>query len=119
MSANEPNMTTSAPQVSAEDADLTGRIWETLQTVYDPELHADVVNLGLIYGVTVEQGAANVKMTFTSPGCPYGPYLAHQVREAVRGIPGIRSVQLEVVFDPPWSPLMMNEELRLDLGLDL
>ncbi len=108
-----------APAVSAEDADLTARIWEALAKVHDPELHADVVNLGLVYGVEVREGAAKVRLTFTSPGCPYGPYLAHLVREAVRAVPGVVSADLDLVFDPPWHPALMSEELRLELGFDL
>ncbi len=113
------NEVSSAPAVSDEDAATTQRIWEALTRVHDPELHADVVNLGLVYGVEVKDGEARVRLTFTSPGCPYGPYLAHLVREAVRAVPGVRAEQLELVFEPPWSPAMMSEDLRLELGFDV
>ncbi len=113
------NDTTPTPAVSEQDAATTQRIWEALTRVMDPELHADVVNLGLVYGVEVKDGAARVRLTFTSPGCPYGPYLAHLVREAVRAVPGVRDEHLELVFDPPWSPAKMSEDLRLELGFDV
>lgn len=113
------NNTTSVPAVSDDDAATTQRIWEALTRVVDPELHADVVNLGLVYGIEVKDGAARVRLTFTSPGCPYGPYLAHLVREAVRAVPGVREEKLDLVFEPPWSPAMMSEDLRLALGFDV
>lgn len=107
------------PAVSPADAETAQRIWDALSKVVDPELHADVVGLGLIYGVEVKDGAARVRMTFTSPGCPYGPYLAHLVREAVRATPGVASATLDLVFDPPWDASRMTEELRLELGFDV
>ncbi|MCX7819456.1 MAG: metal-sulfur cluster assembly factor [Kiritimatiellae bacterium] len=107
------------PAVTDADAATAQRIWEALTRVQDPELHADVVNLGLVYGVEVKDGVARVRLTFTSPGCPYGPYLAHLVREAVRGVPGVREESLELVFEPAWSPAMMSEDLRLELGFDV
>lgn len=116
---NEPDSKSRAPAVSAEDARITQRIWDALAKIADPELHYDIVNLGLVYGVEVKDGAAGVRMTLTSPACPYGPYLLHQVREAVRETGGVVSQAIDLVFDPPWGPALMSEEARLDLGFDI
>jgi len=107
------------PAVSPQDADTAQRIWEALGKVADPELHYDIVNLGLVFGVEVKDGAALVRMTFTSPGCPYGPYLLHQAKEAIRTAPGVASAEVDLVFEPAWGPALMSEEARLDLGFDI
>lgn len=109
----------SSRAVSAADAAATQTIWEALSKVIDPELHTDIVNLGLVYGVEVQEGAAKVRMTLTSPACPYGPYLVHLVREAVRTAKGVASESLDLVFEPPWGPALMSEETRLELGFDI
>ena len=95
------------------------RVWEALAKVYDPELHYGIVDLGLVYGVDVAGGAVTVRMTFTSPACPYGPWLAHQVREAVKKVPGVVREDLQLVWDPPWGPALMSEDARLELGFDV
>ncbi|MBM4154001.1 MAG: metal-sulfur cluster assembly factor [Lentisphaerae bacterium] len=109
----------STPAVSAADAAATQSIWEALSCVHDPELHYDIVNLGLVYGVEVKDGAASVRMTLTSPACPYGPYLVHLVRETVKSVKGVASESLDLVFEPPWGPALMSEEARLELGFDI
>lgn len=99
--------------------DLTQSAWEALARVSDPELHYDIVNLGLVYGVDVLGDTAVVRMTLTSPSCPYGPYLMHDVRFRVGEVPGIRKVDIQLVWEPPWGPHLMSEEARLDLGFDV
>jgi metal-sulfur cluster biosynthetic enzyme len=113
ISARESTPTAGEPAWSAD------QIREILRGVFDPELHMNIVDLGLIYDVTLEQAKANVKMTLTSPGCPYGPFLIHQVKDTVQSLKGIQEVQVEVVWDPPWGPDKMTEEARLELGFDL
>jgi metal-sulfur cluster biosynthetic enzyme len=103
---------------SPDDA-LVPRVREALHAVIDPELHCNIVDLGLVYGLEVRQGAAAMRMTLTSPGCPYGPYLLFQARTAAEGVPGIVSAKIEVVWEPPWSPALMTEEARLELGFDV
>jgi len=107
----------SAP--SSADAAAEVKIWSLLQSVVDPELHYNIVDLGLVYGVEVKDGAARVRMTLTSAGCPYGPYLVHEVRQAVKSVERVRSVQVELVWDPPWGPARMTEDIRLDMGFDV
>lgn len=96
-----------------------GRIRSALQRILDPELHINIVDLGLVYGVTFGQGVAQIRMTLTSPGCPYGPYLLHCVKTATRAIPGVTRVSVDVVWDPPWGPDKMSEDVRLQLGFDI
>ena len=95
------------------------QVREVLRGVFDPELHMNIVHLGLIYDVTVDQDKVNVKMTLTSPGYPNGPFLIHQVKDTAQSLKGIKEVKVEVVWDPPWGPDKMTEEVRLELGFDL
>lgn len=95
------------------------QVKEALKQVIDPELHMDVVSLGLIYGVTVAGTNAAVRMSLTSPGCPYGPQLIYAVEQTALALEGIEEVDVEVVWDPPWGPDKMTEEAKLELGFDL
>lgn len=101
------------------DAELELKVWSILQTVVDPELHYNIVDLGLVYGVDAADGVVNVRMTLTSPGCPYGPYLIHETRQAVRSVKGVKDVKIDLVWDPPWGPARMTEDIRLEMGFDV
>ena len=91
---------------------------ETLRTVYDPEISVNIHELGLIYGVTVdESGAVAVTMTLTAPNCPAAQSLPCEVEERVRAVPGVTSAKVDVTFDPPWDQSRMTEAARLQLGL--
>jgi metal-sulfur cluster biosynthetic enzyme len=118
----EPEQTP-PPETPAADAVRVewtpDQVREVLRGVFDPELHMNIVDLGLIYDAQVKDDVVDVKMTLTSPGCPYGPYLIHQVKDTLMTLKGIRDVKLEVVWDPPWGPDRMTEEARLELGFDL
>jgi probable FeS assembly SUF system protein SufT len=96
------------------------RVWEALSTVYDPEIPASIVELGLVYLVAsapVEGGhRVDVKMTLTAPGCGIGPVLVDDVRRKVLGVPGVKACEVELVFDPPWDPSRMSEAAKLQLG---
>jgi probable FeS assembly SUF system protein SufT len=99
------------------------QVWDALRTCYDPEIPLNIVDLGLVYGVAVEQpaeGAAKVgvKMTLTAPGCPLAAVIAHSARQRVLAVPGVEDANVEIVWDPPWNPSMMTPEGRLQLGLD-
>jgi metal-sulfur cluster biosynthetic enzyme len=80
------------------------RVTDALRSVIDPELGLSVVELGLIYGVTVDGDRVTVRMTLTAPGCPLHAVMPDWVREAVSALPGVREVDVELTFDPPWSP---------------
>lgn len=91
------------------------KIVEVLKTVNDPELQMDVWTLGLIYEISVEKSKVNIKMTFTTPMCPYGPMLLDNVEFTLKDqIKEIKEVKIDVVFDPPWQP---SEELRAMFGV--
>ena len=92
-------------------------IYESLKTVFDPEIPINVVDLGLIYDVQVNKGDIYVQMTLTAPGCGMGPYIAQQAEWAIQDIEGVDEVEIEMVFDPPWSPDLISEEARSQLGL--
>jgi metal-sulfur cluster biosynthetic enzyme len=105
------------------------RIKQALQTVIDPELGVDIVSLGLIYDVTVKsiqtklgvEYQAHVVMTLTTPGCPLAPTIEDMIRQALDDIPGFdayKNLSLELTFDPPWVPDMMDAETRAQLGLE-
>lgn len=90
-------------------------IIEVIKTIEDPELFLDIWFLGLIYSIELEDdGKVKIDMTFTSAMCPAGPLLVNQVKEKVGSLPGVTSVEVTVVFSPPWQP---SEEVRLLLGL--
>lgn len=96
------------------------QIMETLKTVVDPEIHLDIVNLGLIYGIQKDEdaGHVDVRMTLTSPGCPYGPELQRQAHMVVAALPEVKSVQIEITFNPPWDPrTMASDEAKDILGI--
>jgi FeS assembly SUF system protein len=94
------------------------RIVESLKTVYDPEIPVDIYELGLIYGVELDEaGAAKIRMTLTTPMCPAAEELPPEVESKARSVAGVTSVTLDLVWDPPWSPAMMSEAAKLDLGM--
>jgi len=95
------------------------QLWEALHTVYDPEIPVDLVNLGLIYRLEVDQEAkaVQVDMTLTAPGCGMGPVLVGDVEHRLRLVPNVESVQVALVFDPPWHRDMMSEEAQLETGM--
>ncbi len=87
---------------------------EILKKVNDPELNIDVWTLGLIYNIDINENNVNVLMTFTTPMCPYGPWLVEDIKKKLLEIKEINSVNIEITFNPPWQP---NEELRAMLGV--
>jgi metal-sulfur cluster biosynthetic enzyme len=94
---------------------------ENLKSVYDPEIGIDVVNLGLIYDVDLDDQNDKtdvvVTMTLTSMGCPLGPIIMQEVNGALGELPGIGEIGVNIVWSPPWSPQMMSEEARDELGI--
>lgn len=87
---------------------------ERLKDVVDPEINIDIVTLGLVYGLEIKEGVVNIRMTFTTPGCPYGPELVDEVKRKVSKLEGVKEVNVDVVFDPPWQP---SDELKSMLGI--
>ena len=100
-----------------ELARLTDDIVAALKTVYDPEIPADIYELGLIYKVDVEDDrTVKIDMTLTAPGCPVAGEMPGWVQNAVSAVEGISDVEVNMVFDPPWSPDRMSEEARVAVG---
>ncbi|MEE8640563.1 MAG: iron-sulfur cluster assembly protein [bacterium] len=94
-------------------------VMESLGTVNDPEIPGmSIVDLGLIYGVAVEGGKVDVKMTVTAPGCPMAHYMAEMAKKAVEEMEGVDEANVEVVFEPPWKPEMMSDEAKKKLGFE-
>lgn len=97
-------------------------VWEQLRTCYDPEIPVNIVDLGLIYGCEVGEEDADggkvvkITMTLTAPGCGMGQILADDVEHKVASLPGVRRADVELTFEPPWSPERMSEEAQLELG---
>lgn len=96
-------------------------VWEQMKTCYDPEIPINIVDLGLVYRCELErraeQNVVQVEMTLTAPGCGMGPFLVEDVRDKVSQVPNVDSVEVELVFDPPWSYDMMSEAARLETGM--
>ena len=94
------------------------RIVDELKTVFDPEIPVNIYELGLIYRVSVnEEGAAHIRMTLTTPMCPAAEELPPEVESKARGVEGVTGVTLDLVWDPPWTPEMMSEAAKLELGM--
>ena len=102
------------------DAQLINKddVLDALKDVYDPEIPVNIVDLGLVYGVEVDNNDVDVKMTLTFAGCGMGPYIAQQAEWRLAEIEGIDEVNVEVVFDPPWNPDMITEDGKKLMGLD-
>jgi metal-sulfur cluster biosynthetic enzyme len=96
--------------------DLEKTCYEALERVVDPELGVDVVSLGLIYQLSVEDGQADVNMTMTSPGCPVADQLLFQSQNELLKVPGIERARVHLVWSPPWTPEMMSLEAKMMLG---
>jgi FeS assembly SUF system protein len=112
----ETEMTT--PLSQGELDVLTDKLIEQLKTVYDPEIPVDIYELGLIYKVDISDDKdVLIDMTLTAPGCPVAGEMPGWVEDAVKAIPEIRSVKVELVFDPPWDPSRMTDEAKLQLNM--
>ena len=114
--ASAPEGATAIP--ADELARMTDEIVAALKTVYDPEIPADIYELGLIYKVDIadDRGVA-LDMTLTTPNCPSAAELPHMVEDAVASVQGVREVKVNLVWDPPWDPSRMSDEARLVLNM--
>lgn len=91
-------------------------LWAALREVIDPEIGCNIVDLGLIYSVEVENRTVRATMTLTTPGCPMHVSLAHGAEAALHGVPGVEAARVQIVWDPPWKPSMMSDAARRQLG---
>ena len=118
-------------ELSAEEAEvhlddeslsLEDRIWQQMKNCYDPEIPVNIVELGLVYRCEVKElqpgdHRVEVDMTLTAPGCGMGDVIRYDVERKIQKLPGVVEVDVQLTFDPPWSPERMTEEARLDLGM--
>ena len=102
----------------SNDTVTIDEVKEALRDVYDPEIPVNVLDLGLIYDVQVNEGQVYVKMTLTAPGCGMGPYIAQNAEWRIAEIEGVGDVEVDMVFDPPWNPEMITEDGKKLLGID-
>ncbi len=128
----QPIVTTNPPLVSVEPISspvlqppATGHvqflseelIYTVLRTCNDPEIPLNIVDLGLIYGVHIENDRVAVQMTLTTQGCGMGGYISHEAEEKILALPGVQEAKVEIVWDPPWTPEKISLEGRKTLGL--
>ena len=102
-----------------EKTRIEGRIVDVLKTVYDPEIPVNIYDLGLIYRIEVgDDGNVAIDMTFTAPSCPAADFILEDVRQKVDSLEGVKSANVNLVFEPAWDQSMLSEEARLELGID-
>ncbi len=105
-------------QKTVNPIELKDKIIEALKTVYDPEIPVDIYELGLVYDIQVKpDGSVYILMTMTTPFCPVADILPQQVKERVGAIEGVKDVEVEITFDPPWTPDRMSEKAKAELGM--
>jgi len=92
------------------------QVFDALKQVYDPEIPVDIVNLGLVYDVSIDGDRVAVKMTTTASGCPVGNYIIAQAKRAIGRLEGVKEIDVELVYDPPWQESMISEEGKRLLG---
>lgn len=103
---------------SASNGELTEeRVLEVLSEVYDPEIPIDIVNLGLIYGIDIDGRNVVITMTMTAPGCPASTQIAGESKLMVEELDSVDSVDIDIVWDPPWDPSKMSEEAQQSMGM--
>ncbi len=111
----EPERLEFEPTIDGEPSEE--HVWTALKTIFDPEIPVNVVDLGLIYDMSLDGQTVKIQMTLTAPGCGMGPVLVDDIKYRVGKVPGVESVEVELVFDPPWHRDMMTEEAQLETGL--
>lgn len=120
----EENKNAEQEVLTAEDAKALAPLYtdviKALKQVYDPEIPVNIYDLGLIYELVInKEHDVAIKMTFTAPNCPMADEVMAEVKTSVEDVPGIKSCNIELVFEPVWDKSMLSEEARLDLGLDV
>ena len=95
------------------------RIVDVLKTVYDPEIPVNIYDLGMIYKIDLEDdGTLNIDMTFTAPSCPAADFILEDVRTKLEGVEGVKTANVNLVFEPAWDQSMMSDEARVELGFE-
>jgi FeS assembly SUF system protein len=99
------------------DAELRAAVIAALRDIYDPEIPVNIYDLGLVYGVAVENGHVTITMTLTTPHCPVAETMPGEVETRASAVPGVGAVEVKLVWEPAWSPASMSDEARLELGM--
>ncbi len=94
------------------------RVMDLLYNCYDPEIPVNIVDLGLVYDVQVNDDRVNVKMTLTAPGCPAHTQITQEIQQQLESLEGVREVNVEIVWEPPWNPSMMSTAAKQKLGIE-
>jgi metal-sulfur cluster biosynthetic enzyme len=115
VSINQPTGNGPVDEVSSSLSEAG--VYHALRQCRDPEIPVNIVDLGLIYDVRIQQDVVQVKMTLTTQGCGMGGYIAQEAQEQIRALPGVRDAKVEIVWDPPWNPSMISPAGRKTLGL--
>lgn len=92
-------------------------IEEALKTIIDPELHINIVDLGLIYNIEIQGGNVKITMTLTTPGCPLSYVFEEWIPDAVKKVEGVENVEIDLVWEPPWDPDKMSDDIKEELGI--
>lgn len=102
-----------------EKTKIEEKIVDVLKTVYDPEIPVNIYDLGMIYKIDVDdKGNLDMDMTFTAPSCPAADFILEDVRTKVESVEGVKSANINLVFEPAWNQSMMSEEARVELGFE-
>ena len=102
-----------------ERTKIEERIVDVLKTVYDPEIPVNIYDLGMIYTIDLQDdGTLNIDMTFTAPSCPAADFILEDVRTKLEGVEGVKTANVNLVFEPAWDQSMMSEEARIELGFE-
>jgi len=100
-----------------DKGEIRDKVIAVLKTIYDPEIPVDIYELGLVYGVDIDdEGMVTITMTLTSPSCPVAETLPPEVEEKVKTVEGVTNCKVEITWEPPWDKSMMSEEAQLELG---
>jgi len=113
----EPKSSKQKPRENEASANLEEKVIDVLREVYDPEIPVNIYELGLVYGIDANPEQVVIRMTLTSPGCPVAGSLPIEIQSRVGEIEGVKSVKVELVWDPPWDPEMITEAGKLQLGI--
>ncbi len=106
----------STPEHDSYEDDLHEQIIGALKTVYDPEIPVDIYELGLIYEIEIDEGHVDIKMTLTAPACPVAGTMPGMVKSTVEQVPDVKSCEVELVWEPQWTPERMSDAAKLQLG---
>ena len=113
--SRDPNLARSADAEGDHDG-LREQVLSVLRNVVDPELGINIVDLGLVYGLEIEEDKVHITYTLTTMGCPIGPMIEAEMKQFLSGVEGIGEVEAEMVLRPPWTPEMMSDEAKAALG---